>query len=221
VIVRTNYNGTTRSVVSTVLQVNEYIQYTYKTGWKVFDANGSLKITDSFNTITEYKFNKFFLATTTGGVITPTNLTPIATYLGKATGNYKTIHIQNFVNTAFTGSGATFFTELAIYKGTPTLGSTNTTLTRVGFIDASISWLAASLKFSSINVEGNVTAGDDLWAVVAYSGSSGALRGSAIPDDVGAGFIQTCGSARPSTSTTLIGTGSVTQTQPWIAWSGV
>ena len=61
VTIRYNFNGTTRVVLTTVLQVNDYIQYTHKTGWKVFNMNGQLRNVNYFNTISEIRSQEFLL----------------------------------------------------------------------------------------------------------------------------------------------------------------
>jgi len=196
VTVRNNFNGTTRNVISTVLQVNDYMQYTHRTGWKVFNMDGQLRNSDYFNTLTDARAQ------------------------GRASGPYNTIIINVVISVAVTGTVS--WVELAIYKGTPSLAS-GTTMTRLGFIDiAQTSTQSGQNRFFVIPVSG-VTPGDDLWCVygVSTTGVGPQLRSMNIADVVGAGFIQTAGSNRPSTSLTLTGTVSSSFTFPQTFWNGL
>lgn len=220
VTVRTNYNSTTRTAISTTLQVNEYLQYTHRTGWKVFDINGALKNIngDTFinnPTIPEYNH--------TGGVATAASIatgTSVCYYIGKATGNHKNINIPILhINPA---AVSITWAEAAIYKGTPTLG-TAPTLTRCGFVDISaifgITVATATARGIYIPVT-NISAGDDLWFVIGNQASTTiSTRVNTNADDIGAGFVLTV-SSRPSLNSTLSPTLSTTIQPPRITWQG-
>jgi hypothetical protein len=221
VTIRINYNGTTRIVLSTTLQINDYIQYTTKSGWKVFNMNGALKLTNAFTAPSELRSAELQLTNATNGSLAIASNNTMAQYIGKATGNYTYITIAPLV----LGGIATGFAEMGIYKGRPSLGST-LTLTRLGYIDATqmISTTGQNqYKMSAIDIKG-CQEGDDLWILYASSGSAFNLRATSATDDIGAGYIQTCGAARPSLSssinTTAILSGS-TNTCPFLWWSAV
>lgn len=221
VTIRYNFNSTTRIVLTTVLQVNDYIQYTHRTGWKVFNMNGQLRNVNNFNTISEVRSQEFLLF-----IGVTTNVTTLSTgntycgYLGKATGPYNTVAINNNIITAI-GATISWF-ELAIYKGTPSL-NTSVTLTRLGFVDISqTSTQGGQNRVFMIPVSG-VTPGDDLWAVygVSTTGTAPTYRAADVADNISAGFIQTAGNNRPSTTLTLTGTVSTTFTFPQTYWNGI
>lgn len=219
VTVRTNYNGTTRNAISTTLQVNEYLQYTPKTGWKAFDVNGSLKTTFSYNSISEMKMPEYTLTTTTG-TSAALGTTTYCVYLGKSPVRANQI-IVNYILT--TAAVTVTWAEMAIYKGVPVIGS-GTTLTRAGFIDVSVVWTnitGQTIKNAAIPVTG-VDAGDDIWLVVGNSAStSGQLRVFTVADNIGAGFIQTAGSSRPSLSSSLSTSVSTTLSQPIVFYTAL
>jgi hypothetical protein len=221
VTIRTNYNGTTRIALSTVLHVNDYIQYTQKTGWKVFNMSGQLRNRDSFNTLADVRAQEFYLntnVTTTATTLTSGNT--YCGYLGRATGPYTEITVNNVTTTAITATVS--WAELAIYKGTPSLGA-GTTLTRLGFVDISQALTQAGQNRWFIVPVTGVVPGDDLWCVygILTSGTSPALRAAAIADTIGAGFVQTAGNNRPSTTLTLTGTLSTTNTFPSTYWNAI
>jgi hypothetical protein len=219
VTIRTNYNGTIRNVISVTLQVNEYLQYTHRTGWKVFDSNGGLKNFTGYYDLSDARNNEQLLSAN-GSTNVTLSTTPVCIYMGKATGSYSWVEVLHYIGGA---GGSITWAELAIYKGTPSLGST-TTATRVGFADTSASWLTQTnqYRFTTIAVTG-VTAGDDLWVVFAVSAVTNPQpRSHTIADDIGAGFIgTTTAGTRPSTSSTITITPSTTQVQPFIGWMGL
>lgn len=215
VTIRGNYNGTTRNIFTTTLQVNEYIQYTSQVGWKVFDMNGALKITNNDMVVNNPIIPPFSLSTNTS-----TNYSLATTqcvYLGKATNNHKNITLA-----VFTGVGAATVTwsEAAIYKGTPTLGSA-ATLTRCGFVNTSpISQTGTGAKGIHI-LTTNINTGDDLWAVFGNVASTNlSLRANNVPDTIGAGFVLTAGTSRPSLSGSLSPIISTTSTPVRLTWMG-
>lgn len=221
VMVRTNYNGTTRNAISTLLYVNDYIQYTPKTGWKVFNMNGQLRNFNYFNTYTDVRAQEFYLMTTsTNNSFTLTSGNTYCGYIGRATGPYNTIVVNQVITLAI--GGTISWAELAIYRGTPSLGSA-VNLTRLGFIDIAQSLsVAGQNRWWNIPVSG-VIPGDDLWAVygISTTGTSPSLRAADIADNVGAGFIQTAGNNRPSTNLTLTGSISTSNTFPHFYWNGI
>ena len=229
VTVRTNYNGSIRNAISTVLQVNEYLQYTYRTGWKAFDVNGAIKVQNNFNSMTDIRAQELFLTATSTAATTYGTPNTYCTYLGKATGPYTYILVNYVVTTAI--SGTVSWAEMSIYKGKPSLG-TGTTLTRLGWIDCATNWLQSGQnRWTTIPVGGTagatgaiVSAGDDIWLVVGVNTTTASVptfRSADVADNIGAGFIQTAGNNRPSTSPTLVGTISTTQTGMQSFWNGI
>ena len=219
VTVQINYNGTTRKVISVTLQVNEYMQYTYRTGWKVFDMNGLVKNFTNNYAMSEYKTTEHIFTSSMSATFTLGTNT-YAYYLGKATGAYTNVMLNYIIIGAATG---TTWSELAIYKGIPSLGA-NSTLTRVGVVDCNGNWAVAGTinRATSIPCNNLVQQGDDLWAVISSSGGTAAtFRGFNLPDDIGSGMIQTSSSNRPSTNATLSCTVSTTVTGPFINWQGI
>jgi len=220
VTIRTNYNGTTRIVLNTTLQVNEYIQYTHRTGWKVFDMNGSLKNYTGFYDMTDCSYNSIVLSNANSTNIA-LSTSGICLYLGKATGAYSTVIIEHYIASP-AGAGITW-AELAIYKGTPQIGTTSTA-TRVGYVDMQGLWLTQTniYRFTGVNVS-NVQAGDDLWVIFAASASTFPnFRTHNVADNIGAGFIGNISVVtRPSTSSSVTITPSTTQLQPFIVWNGI
>lgn len=202
VTIRTNYNGTTRTVFSTNLKVNEYIQYTHRTGWKVFDQNGALKSNINAPQSNEWNALAHSMNLTLGGQSLGT--TTYCTYMGKATGNHKLVNLSGIRLTAFPVTVT--WAEVGIYKGKFNVGS-SVSLTRLGWTDLGTGWNGSNVnKWVQVQIT-NCQAGDDLWFVIGNSASTSmSIRSLSIVDDIGAGFLQSAGSNRPSLNTTLTGT---------------
>lgn len=219
VTIQTNYNGTTRKIMSVILQVNEYIQYTHRTGWKVFTMNGGIKNITNNYALSETKPLEYVFSTLLTATVTVTSNT-YCYYIGKATGAYSYVVLNYILITATTTST---WNEMAIYKGTPSIG-TGTSLTRVGFVDCTGNWAQSATVNRSTSIPCNnlVQEGDDLWLVIGSSGGTGpSFRGHNIADDIGSGMIQTSSNNRPSTNATLTGTVSTTVNGIWYFWNGV
>lgn len=216
VTIRTNFNGTTRTVFTTNLKVNEYIQYTYKTGWKVYDQNGALKLFTNYVQPTDNLTGVHGLNLTNGSLTLATTGTAYCTYMGKATSNHKSMFVQLRFGQNL---GTPTWAEVAVYKGKFTIG-TATTFTRLGFADVTNSWTGTNAtKWAQIPLT-NCQAGDDLWFVIGNSAvTSLGVRSLSVPDGIGAGFFQTSGSCRPSTNSTFTGTIDSTTTPLNIAWT--
>lgn len=203
VTVRTNFNGTTRIVFRTNLKVNEYIQYTYKTGWKVFTQDGALKTSTNYLQTGDNLALAHGLNLTNGGQSIGTTGTAYCTYMGKATSNHKVMFVQIRL-TSFPSTVT--WAEVAVYKGRFTLG-TATTFTRLGFADVGSTWTGSNTAKWIVIPLTNCQPGDDLWFVVGnVAVGSMAIRSLSIPDNIGAGFLQTSGSCRPSLNSTFTGT---------------
>lgn len=217
VTVRMNYNGTTRNVITTTLQVNESLQYTHRTGWKSFDMNGALKTTQN-NLKLHVPFAPPF-----GGFLT-TNFTStisLATtqclYIGRATNSHKNILINTLVSTA---AASVTWAEAAIYKGIPAFLVTGT-LTRCGFTDITSAITSGTGARSFYIPVSGINAGDDLWFVVGNSAVTNCLlRAGNILDVIQAGFVATASTNRPSSNPTLTPSASSSTNPPRITWQG-
>jgi hypothetical protein len=217
VTIRTNYNGTTRNAIVTTLQTNEYLQYTHRTGWKVFDINGSLKTANGDVFWQHPTFTDFFI--TSNYTSTYTLSTTACVYMGKATNSYKQVMVNVFLGTP--GSGVTW-AECAIYKGTPSLGSIPT-LTRCGFVDTSGLFITTAGGKGVLIPVTNINAGDDLWFAAGNVATTQniVLRAHSIVDDIGAGFFGTLSvGSRPSLSGSISPTLSTTANPIRFTWHG-
>jgi hypothetical protein len=203
---------------------NESIQYNPNSGWQTFDENGILKVLGSTNNPPSLRIPPFFSTTAdTNNIglttLTVTSGTDFAYYLGKADRAYTSINLRYNVQT---GLGATItYSELAIYKGYPTIGSATTTntLTRCGYTDTSAIFNSTGTKNTSVTVTG-VTINDDIWVVfgTSTSGTNLVIAGG-IFDDTYNGFIGTvAGSLRPSTNSTLTITKQYSTPTPLVIW---
>lgn len=205
ITVRINYNATIRNVITVTLQVNEYLQYTHRTGWKVFDINGSLKNLNLNENQTENIMPDWFNHGTGGTLSLGT--TTYCQYIGKATNSYTSMTLSYNLQTAMV---TPTWAEIAIYKGNFNIG-TNASLTRCGYTDMSTGWLRTALNIGTLINTTGITAGDDLWLVYGNSAvTSVGLKSVGSPDDIGTGFIQSAGSLRPSLNATLSPTISLT-----------
>jgi hypothetical protein len=169
--------------------------------------------------MSDLKYPEYWLTSSATSTISLQNNT-YGTYLGKATGAYTNI-ILNYIIITVT-SGVTW-SEIAIYKGTPSL-NTAASLTRVNWVSQAQTWTSGASvnKITTIPCNGLVQPGDDLWVVIGGNGGTGpAIRGPNIADDIGAGFIQTFSNNRPSTNATLTGTVSTTLNGLTIFWMGI
>jgi len=218
VTIRINYNGTTRIVLVTTLQIGEYIQYTHRTGWKVFDCNGSLKTTDYFSDNTNTWLAEYNL---TAGTISGLSLgtTTYCVYLGRATGAYRYVCLGYRITTA---AATVTWAELAVYKGRPSIGL-GANLTRCGVYDAASLWTrSANTNYTTAIPVTGINAGDDIWAVIGNSAvTSINIPGTSIQDNISAGFLQTAASNRPSLSPTLTGTVAGGAVVPFFLWWGI
>lgn len=217
VTIRTNYNSTTRNVISVTLQVNEYLQYTHRTGWKVFDINGSVKVVNGSMFINNNIIPEFSqTANTNSSTLQIASGTSYCYYMGKATNSYK--NILATVNVTVAAATITW-SEVAIYKGVPSLG-TAATLTRCGVVDTSGIFAAGTGTRGVFIPVSSINAGDDLWFVIGNQATTPVtVRANSIADDIGAGFVMSVAS-RPSTTATLSPTLSTTITPPRINWMG-
>ena len=222
VTIQLNNNSTIRVLFTAYLFVGEYIQYTPTSGWRVYNHNGILKTFATVVNPTSVRMPPFFNAINGTTNLTLTNGTTFAFYLGQADRPYDQVSILTTVATQY--AGAVTFVEAAIYKGYPTMGA-NLTLTRCGFQDVSlgnnIGFNSTGTKNIPINTT-NITAGDELWAVLASSVATTApVIRSGLVDDIGAGIVQTnTSSLRPSTSSSITFTLQSATNMGWISWQG-
>lgn len=217
VTVRTNYNGTVRNVMTVTLYPNDYMQYTHRVGWKVFSFNGQMKNASNCIVVSDLGSQVFFHtnSTTASTTIGSGNF---CGYLGKATGPYSTIILLCTVLAS--GTLSPWF-EIGIYKGTPSLGA-NVTLTRVAWQDVSGTFAqVGQYRWLHIPVS-DISPGDNLWFVLSLgSGASVTMRSATVPDDVGAGFIQTTAALRLSLNSTLSCSLQSGVTLPAVFWNAL
>jgi hypothetical protein len=217
--IRFNDNGSYRNVMYVFLRVGESIQYSEEMGWRVYDSYGSEKINAYYKLPGTIRMPEGFGSNSVSVTQALANTNAYCVYLGTAERAFSSIRLRYAITTIL---GATItWAELAIYKGTPTIGS-GTTMTRMGFTDTSGVWNSIGSKTTTVTVS-DMAIGDDLWAVFSTSSSNVtpmAVRAGAV-DDIGTGFFQIVTNARPSTNSSIAGTISSTVFQIWVAWQGV
>ena len=207
--------SSTSNILNVSLLPNQSIQYTPNNGWQVYSDVGLLFVMgmcDQQNSLRTCMYQKAVGGATN---LTLTSGTDYAVYLGRADRNYATVKMQYKVNQSpFTIT----WSELAIYKASPTIGSATTVLTRCGFSDLSAVVNSTGIKTTTVTVTG-VTMNDDLYAVFGsvHTGTYSIRAG--LADDLGVGYFSTVtGSLRPSTNSTLtVNTDSATAVI-WCAW---
>jgi hypothetical protein len=219
VTIRFNDNGTFRSVFVVTLLPNETLQYAYGKGWNAYNSSGSVRVVGINQTMSDIRIPEGFFAAGVATTLTMTSGTDYCFYLGKADRAYSTIYIQYNVTTAL-GASITW-AELAIYNGTPTIGS-GITPTRVGYTDCAAIFNGTGIKTTAVTITG-VQEGDDIWAVFGSVTSGTAMQIRAgVADDVSTGFMQTAtGSLRPSTNTTIAFTITASGARGWLGWQGL
>lgn len=225
VTIRFNDNGTYRKICVVSLQVGESIQYTVAGGWQSFDFNGLLKVLGTSQVPSGIRILEFFAAINATTNLTLTTKTSYAFYAGKADRAYSSI---TAVFTVATAIASAVWAELAVYKGTPTIGS-DVTLTRCGYIDISPATQAgiSSTGIKNVNcLVSGISAGEDIYLVFGTETAStqAAIRAGLV-DDIGAGFVQTITNAtgsnvRPSLQTSLSMTLQSATAVGWVAWQG-
>ena len=216
VTIQFNDNATNRKELTTLLQVGESIQWTSANGWKVFDAQGSMKVSGLYQASGAVNMPAYFAAPNTTTTLTLTSTNCYCIYLGRVERNFNTINLAYRITTA---AATITWAEVAIYKGTPTLGNNATLSSRLGFTDVSGSWQSTGQKNTSVSVSG-LAAGDDIWAVFSNSATTAAAVRAGLADDVNGGFFQTVTNKRPSTNASLTGVIDSTTSMIWCAWQG-
>jgi hypothetical protein len=221
VTVRFNDNASIRKILVVSLLPNESLQYTYEVGWKAYDSTGAEKVTGFYMIAGALRSLEFYSAAniTTAQTLVNTG-TAYCLYLGRAERSYSSMQFQYKTTTALTATIS--WAELAVYKGTPSIG-TATTITRLGYTDCSSIWNGAlANKTTSVTLTG-CNAGDDLWVVFSNStsGTGTGLR-AGLADDIGSGVFMTKTNTRPSTSATISGA-TVDNTTPmlYVLFNGI
>lgn len=221
VTVQFNDNGTSRVLYSAPLTSGESIQYNPNNGWQTYNYNGLQKVSGISMNPSSSRMLEYFNAINATTVLTLASGTDYAFYLGKADRAYSQVTIMCNVTTAI---GATItYAEVAIYKGTPLIGSA-ATVYMCGWRECSGTTGQSNLGATGVKqipiITTGITAGDDLWVVYGTqtSGTACVIRAGLV-DDIGAGFIQT-GTGRPSNTPILVLTKQTAQNNAWIAWQG-
>jgi hypothetical protein len=216
--IRVNDGGLYRNLSYVLLRNSESIQYTEETGWRVYTNNGYEKTTGYQRIPPSIKMPEWFGAANVTTALTPVSATSYCVYLGRADRPYSSVKLQYFVTqSAASGIG---WAEAGIYRGTPVL-SGSTTITSLGYADASSVWNSTGTKTTEIFISQSMAVGDDLWAVLNVSASTVPLFRAGLVDHLGAGFMQSATNTRISGSATIVPTKSTTDAMPWIVWQGV
>ena len=220
VTVRFNDNASIRKILVVSLLPNESLQYTYEVGWKAYDSTGAEKVTGFYLIPGALRSLEFYSAANITTVQALTNTNAFCLYIGRAERSYSSVMLQYKTTTALTAT--IVWAEIAIYKGTPSIG-TATTITRLGYTDCSGIWNGAlANKTTSVALTG-CNAGDDLWVVFSNStsGTVTSLR-AGLADDIGSGVYMTKTNTRPSTNATITGA-SVDSTTPmlYVLFNGI
>lgn len=217
--IRFNDNGSFRNVLYVFLMVGESIQYSEEMGWRVYTLNGEEKISGFNNVFPSVRYPTFF-SYNTPSTVSLVNTNCVCQYLGRAERPFSSINLQYKV--IISPNGTITWAEVAIYKGTITLGS-GTVMTRIGYTDASGIWNSTGNKTTNI-LTPNMAIGDDLFVV--FSGSNtGAnqpgFRSGNQPEIIGSGVYQTVANTRPSTSSTITGTVVTNVVFIELTWQGI
>ena len=221
VTVRFNDNASIRKILVVSLLPNESLQYTYEVGWKAYDSTGAEKVTGFYLIPGALRSLEFYSAAniTTAQTLANTG-TAYCLYIGRAERSYSSVMFQYKTTTALTATIA--WAELAVYKGTPSIG-TATTITRLGFTDCSGIWNGPLVNKSTTVTLTGCNAGDDLWVVFSNSttGTGTGLR-AGLADDIGSGVYMTKAATRPSTNATISGA-TVDSTTPmlYVLFNGI
>lgn len=215
------YSGATgtANILNVSLLPNESIQYTTNNGWQVYNDNGILKVLGAYDVPNSLRAGSFIKPVNSTTVLTVVSGTDYVVHLGKADRRLTTIKLNYRVTTSPT---TITWSEIGIYKGSPTLNGATTALSFCGFADVSGVVNSTGIKTTTITVTG-VTINDDLYAVFGSVHTVGtyALR-AALADDLGAGFFSTVtGSLRPSTNSTITVNTDNSTAVVWCAWQGL
>jgi hypothetical protein len=216
--IRFNDNGLFRNMLYVFLMVGESIQYSEEMGWRVYTLNGEEKISGYNNLPPSVKYPSY-MGYGSAASVSLLNTNCVCQYLGKAERPFSSINLQYKVTTAL--SGVVTWAELAIYKGSFSLGS-GTVMTRLGFTDTSAVWNSATNKTTNI-LTPNMAIGDDLFVVFSNSVSvtQTAFRSGGIPETLSSGVYQTVANTRPSVSSSITGVVAFNVNTIIIAWQGI
>lgn len=210
------YSGTSNSVVfSAAIDVDETIQYSFDSGWQVFNSSGQLKTLGMYEGPSALRFSPALKPANTSTTLTCASGTDYGQYLGRADRSYSNIKIAYRV--AGSPSPITW-AEVAVYRTLISIASATTVTAFCGFADISGTINTTGLKTTTVTVSG-VTQGDDLYAVFGSSHTGTYTLRGGLTDDIGACNIGTVtGSLRPSQNNSLTLTTQSATTMIWLAW---
>jgi hypothetical protein len=218
ILVQYSGSSNTAVILNTSLLPNESLQYTTNNGWQVYSNTGNLKVLGSYDLPNSLRNSMYLKPITTATTLTLVSGTDYAVYLGKSDRKYNTIRIQYSVTSS---PSPITWSEIAIYKGSPTINGATTALNFCGFADVSSTVGTTGNKTTTITVTG-ITINDDLYAVFGSSHTGTYSLRACSADDLGAGFFSTVtGSLRPSTNATLTVTTDSTTSNIWCFWQGL
>lgn len=196
VTIQYNNNGTIRTLTKITIEPGEQLVYDEYIGFRKQGILGQGRGYQSIEPITEDFFPFTSFSPPNSGNIALTSQTAYAMYLGRCRKAYTHAFIAFSVATGSAASPT--YTELAIATGTFTFGS-NPSLTVRGYVDSGSRQNSAVLLSYPLDLSG-VSAGDDLWAVFGYQGSSLQMRTmNGIAGEVAPGTFASVASTRPST----------------------
>lgn len=179
------------------LQAGEWLLYEDGGGLAVFDAVGTLKVSNQVAMVPAVLMSPHFATAGLTSTKTLTSGTSFAVYLGKVPRSLSAVTVRWRVTTA---AATITWAEVALATGAINIGG-NPTLNVVGFADVSGAINTTGLKSTVVNVSAGqaLNAGDDLWIVLANAATTaGVVRAVSIADDLQVGVQASLGSARPS-----------------------
>jgi hypothetical protein len=180
------------------LRTGETLHYSDKSGFTYYDSAGRILVRDALPPFQITPVNSPFFCQ---GVDTPASSKTLtsgecfALYMGVSPRALKSVMVSYLVTT---NTGSTTWSELAIATGVPVIGS-GPTLTVRGYADVGQSILTTGIKNQTIYLNTSFSEGEDVWVLIANSGTTPLIRAQSIADDIQAGF-QADATMRPSSN---------------------
>jgi hypothetical protein len=176
----------------------QMVYYSDKTGFTLYDSAGRVLVRDALPPFQITPVNSPFFCQ---GVDTPASNKTLtsgecfALYMGVAPRALKSIMVSYRVTS---NVGSTTWTEVGIASGVPDIGS-NPTLTVRGYADVGQQILTSGIKNTTVYLNSSFSQGEDVWVLIANSGTTPTIRAQSIADDIQAGF-QAAATMRPSSN---------------------
>ena len=186
-------------------------------GWRTYDSTGAERNSGSSKLPNSVILPENFGAANATTAMTLATTNCYCMYLGRADRVFSSVSVRYGVTSILSG---TTWAELAIYKGTPTLGS-GLTMTRLGYTDTSAIWTSTGNKTTSVSCTG-MAIGDDLWAVFSNSATGATqLRAGLVDSQLASGMFQSVTNKQPSANSSITTTVDSTTAMIWLAWQGI